>query len=153
MYWIGYSSKKTLYPKANHFVTGYWFPVRKGTNANEPRNRRTPTTDEKRPCIPHRNPPHDRSRLRRLVLYEALNKHPVGSNGLSRIVMAAFAREYSIRVFRDLVIHRLKLSPLSESLNGFLEALRPDLLVFPFAQQEFDRSWRQRESLWRFSIE
>src|SRR6202049_1732990 len=60
--------------------------------------------------------------LRRLVLYGALNKYPVGSTGLSRIVMAAFAREYSIRVFRDLVIHRLKLSPLSESLNGFLEA-------------------------------
>jgi hypothetical protein len=40
----------------------------------------------------------------------------------------------------------------SESLNGFLEALRPDLLVFPFAQQEFDRSWRQCEMLWRFSI-
>jgi hypothetical protein len=24
-------------------------------------------------------------------------------------------------------------------------------LIFPFAEQEFDRSWRQREFLWRFS--
>jgi len=51
-----------------------------------------------------------------------------------------------------LVIHRLKTFTASESLNGFSEALRPDLLVFPFAQQEFDRSWRQREFLWRFSL-
>jgi hypothetical protein len=34
--------------------------------------------------------------------YEALKKHPVGSNSLPRILMAAFARLYSIRVFRDL---------------------------------------------------
>ena len=35
--------------------------------------------------------------------------------------------------------------------NEFLKALRPDLLVFPFAQQEFDRAWRRRECLWRIS--
>jgi hypothetical protein len=46
----------------------------------------------------------------------------------------------------------IKTFAASESLNGFSEALRPDLLVFPFAHQEFDRSWRLREFLWRFSI-
>jgi hypothetical protein len=37
--------------------------------------------------------------------YEALNQHPVGSNRLPRILMAAFARQDSIRVFGDLIIH------------------------------------------------
>jgi hypothetical protein len=46
--------------------------------------------------------------------YEALNKHPVGSNGLPRILMAAFTPQYSIRVFWDLIIHRLKHSALQE---------------------------------------
>jgi hypothetical protein len=32
----------------------------------------------------------------------------------------------------------MKTFTASESLSGFLEALRPDLLVFPFARQEFD---------------
>ena len=84
--------------------------------------------------------------------YEALNEHPVGSNGLPRILMAAFARQYAIRVFRDLVIHRLKPWPLASLLMDFLEALRRDPLVFPFTQQEFDHSRRQREFLLRFSI-
>jgi hypothetical protein len=30
----------------------------------------------------------------------------INSNGLPRILMAAFARQYPIRAFRDLVIHR-----------------------------------------------
>jgi hypothetical protein len=37
--------------------------------------------------------------------YEALNQHPVGSNRLPRMLMAAFARQDSIRVFGDLIIH------------------------------------------------
>src|ERR1700675_3264001 len=40
----------------------------------------------------------------------------------------------------------------SQSLNGFSKALRPDLLVFPFAQQGFDRLWHRPGFLWRFSI-
>jgi hypothetical protein len=51
--------------------------------------------------------------------HETLNKHPVGSNGLPRILMAAFACQYSIRIFLDLVIHRLKPSPLASLLMVF----------------------------------
>ena len=43
----------------------------------------------------------------------------MGSNSLPLILMAALARWYSIRVFRDLVIHQLKPSPLANLSTVF----------------------------------
>ena len=77
---------------------------------------------------------------------------PVRSNGLPRILMAAFRALVIEKGLPGFGYPSIEIFAASESLNGFLEALRPDLLVFPFAQQEFDRSWRRRESLWHFSI-